>query len=193
MSLSSIDLGLREILSDPARRQEFFRTITQDDIAAQIRALRKARDLTQINFAALAGMKQSAVSRIEQAEYASWTLATLFKVAAALDARWRMILEPAEDAVKEFEEITTDVSHPAAVVDSAAALSDAPRPLFGDPQAEKVLHSDFGYQSSGRLPAMGSPAPSFPEKRREDDPLAALRGDQSALPWSRTQIGRFYY
>jgi transcriptional regulator with XRE-family HTH domain len=105
MSLTSIDLGLREILADPVRRQEFFRTITQDDIAEQIRALRIERGLTQTKFAELAGMKQSAVSRIEQAEYASWALATLFRAAGALNARWRMILEPCEDAVKEFLDI----------------------------------------------------------------------------------------
>jgi transcriptional regulator with XRE-family HTH domain len=105
MSLSSIDLGLREVLADPVRRQAFFRAITQDDIAAQIRALRKKRRLTQTQFAALADMKQSAVSRIEQAEYASWTLATLFRVAAALDARWRVILQTSEEAVSEFEDI----------------------------------------------------------------------------------------
>jgi transcriptional regulator with XRE-family HTH domain len=110
MSLSSIDLGLREILSDPVRRQKFFRTVTQDDIAAQIRALRKVRGLTQTKFAELAGMKQSAVSRIEQAEYASWALATLFRAAGALNARWRMILEPCEDAVKEFLDIDESAS-----------------------------------------------------------------------------------
>src|SRR5580658_5770061 len=105
MSLASIDFGLRETLQDPTRRQAFFRAITQDEIASQIRDLRKTRRLTQTRFAELADMKQSAVSRIEQAEYASWSLATLFKAAAALNARWRMILEPCEEAIKEFEGI----------------------------------------------------------------------------------------
>src|SRR5687767_7350730 len=99
MSFTSISLGLRELLRDPKRRHEFFKTTTQDDIASQIRALRKKRGLTQVGFAREAGMKQSAVSRIEQAEYASWTLPTLFKVAFVLNARWRVILQPAEEAV----------------------------------------------------------------------------------------------
>jgi transcriptional regulator with XRE-family HTH domain len=102
MSLTTIDLGLRELLADQKRRQAFFRTITQDDIAAHIRSLRKARGLTQAKLAELAGMKQSAVSRIEQAEYASWTWGTLGKVAEALDARWCITLEPCEYAVEEF-------------------------------------------------------------------------------------------
>ena len=103
MSLKSIDPGIRELLRDPVRRHEFFKALTQDDVAEQIRALRKRRDLTQKEFAALSGMKQSAVSRIEQAEYSSWSFTILMRVAKALNARWRMVLEPCEDAVKEFE------------------------------------------------------------------------------------------
>src|SRR5689334_1863701 len=103
MSFSSISLGLRELLRDPVRRNEFFKSITQDDIASQIRDLRKQRGLTQSAFAEKSEMKQSAVSRIEQAEYSSWSLTTLFRVAAALDARVRVILQPAEDAIKEYE------------------------------------------------------------------------------------------
>lgn len=105
MSLNSIDIGLHDLLRDPQRRNEFFKAITQDEIASQIRDLRKKRSLTQIAFARLAEMKQSAVSRIEQAEYSSWTLTTLFRVAAALDARWRITLEPAEDAIAELERL----------------------------------------------------------------------------------------
>lgn len=105
MSLTSIDLGLREMLRDPQRRQEFFKAVTQDEIASQIRALRKKRELNQTEFAHAADMKQSAVSRIEQAEYSSWTLTTLFRVAAALNARWRIILQPAEDAIAELEQM----------------------------------------------------------------------------------------
>jgi transcriptional regulator with XRE-family HTH domain len=113
MSLSSIDLGLREILADPARRQAFFRAITQDDIADQIRSLRKTRDLTQTELAGLSNMRQSAVSRIEQADYASWTLATLFRIAGALNARWRVILEPCEEAMKEYISIEEEEHVPA--------------------------------------------------------------------------------
>src|SRR5262249_14440062 len=92
-------------------------------------ALRKARELTQAKLADLSGMKQSAVSRIEQAEYASWTLATLFKVAAALDARWRMTLEPAEQAVKEFAGIDeAELAQPSTVRTAAAAEQSNARP-----------------------------------------------------------------
>jgi transcriptional regulator with XRE-family HTH domain len=147
MSLSSIDLGLREILSDPVRRQKFFRTVTQDDIAAQIRALRKVRGLTQTKFAELAGMKQSAVSRIEQAEYASWALATLFRAAGALNARWRMILEPCEDAVKEFLDIDESASQQttSAPASNQAAIVNA---LAGMPTYRHELGSIYMEQAT---------------------------------------------
>lgn len=105
MALTTIDLGLKELFRDPERRHEFFKSITQDQIASQIKELRKKRDLTQQTFAAKVDMKQSAVSRIERADYSSWTLRTLFRVASALDARWKMILEPVEDAVSEIEQL----------------------------------------------------------------------------------------
>ena len=76
--------------------------MTQDEIASQIRGLRKERRLTQSQFADLAQMKQSAVSRIEQAEYSSWTLSTLFKAADALGARVRVIIEDAAAAADEL-------------------------------------------------------------------------------------------
>jgi transcriptional regulator with XRE-family HTH domain len=102
MSLTSIDLGLEELLADPVRRNSFFRSITQDEIASQIRELRRERNLTQVAFARLVDMKQSAVSRIEKAEHAAWNLTTLFRVAEALDARWKIALEKSEDAVAEY-------------------------------------------------------------------------------------------
>ena len=105
MSITGVELSLKELLSDPDRRQEFFRSIVQDEIASQIRSTRKMRGMTQSDLAEAAGMKQSAVSRIEQAEYSSWTLATLFRVAAALNARWKMVLQRSEDAVMEYENL----------------------------------------------------------------------------------------
>jgi transcriptional regulator with XRE-family HTH domain len=102
--LQDIDLELSEILSDPEQRHAFFRLITQDEIASQIRALRKERGLTQAAFAELADMKQSAVSRIEKAEYAAWNLTTLFRAGDALDARWVITLEPCEAAIAKLQQ-----------------------------------------------------------------------------------------
>jgi transcriptional regulator with XRE-family HTH domain len=142
MSFSSTSIGLKELLRDPSRRHEFFKSITQDEIASQIRELRKRRDMTQSVFANKSGMKQSAVSRIEQAEYSSWTLSTLFKVAFALNARWRVTLQPIEEAVKEYDD-----------------LEKKPQPLI--PSGRSAL-DDFrspGPQRFGDMPAPPAPTP----------------------------------
>lgn len=100
-----IKLNLAEKLKNKAYRSAFFRARAQDDTAANIKSLREKRDLSQIELAKLSGMKQSAISRIEQAEYSSWTYKTLQRVAEALDARLMVIFEPAEDVIKRYENI----------------------------------------------------------------------------------------
>jgi transcriptional regulator with XRE-family HTH domain len=103
--LRSVSLGLGALLRDRTRRKEFFRRFTQDEIAMQIRDWRKQRGLTQAALAKLTGMKQSAVSRVEKADYAAWNFATLVRVAEALDGRWKITFVPSEDAIKYFAEM----------------------------------------------------------------------------------------
>lgn len=55
-------------------------------IGEMIRELREARGLTQAQLARRARTSQSAISRLEDADYAALKLETLRKVAAALDA-----------------------------------------------------------------------------------------------------------
>ena len=99
-----IDLGIAEKLKkDESYRKAFFRASTADSIALQIREFRSQLGLKQADLAAAADMKQSAVSRIEQAEYSSWTFNTLWRIAEALNARLTVRFEFAEDAIREYE------------------------------------------------------------------------------------------
>jgi transcriptional regulator with XRE-family HTH domain len=109
-AITSVRLKIKEKLkTDPAYRTKFFRRTAQDEIALQIRQLRKMRDLKQKGLAQKAGMKQSAISRIEQAEYEAWTFKTLFRIAEALDARLDITFKPLEKVLPEYEEQTSDV------------------------------------------------------------------------------------
>lgn len=101
--LSEVDLGLVERLLDPKFRKKFFRTIAQESIASQIRFLREKREMTQTDLAKETGMKQSAISRIEKADYSSWNFNTLMRVGDALDARVRVTIEPYEDVIKDLQ------------------------------------------------------------------------------------------
>jgi transcriptional regulator with XRE-family HTH domain len=67
----------------------------------QLRHLRERRGLKQSDLKVATGMSQSAVSRIEQADYAGWTYKTLLKMAEALDAELRITFVPAEDVIAE--------------------------------------------------------------------------------------------
>jgi len=105
ISISPIELHLSEKLEkDPEYRKRFFRGQAQDEVASIITSLRKARKKRQIDLARETGMKQSAISRIEQAEYSGWTLKTLFRIADALDARLRVLFEPAELVIEQYRQ-----------------------------------------------------------------------------------------
>lgn len=97
-------MNLSNKLKKKSYFNKFFLSRARDDIAQQIRDLRNRRGLTQGEFAEKAEMKQSAVSRIEQADYAGWSFKTLARVAEVLEARLVIQLTPMEDVVKEYEQ-----------------------------------------------------------------------------------------
>jgi len=110
----SIDFRLSEKLCDREYRQKFFLAECSANIAAQLIALRKRRDLKQGEVANLIGTRQPAISRYEQADYQSRSFSVLQKVAAALDARIRVLIEPSEDVLSEYDD--EQVDSPEAVV-----------------------------------------------------------------------------
>jgi hypothetical protein len=92
-------------------------------------------------------MKQSAVSRIEQAHYAAWNLTTLFRAGEALNARWRIVLEPLEEAIKEYIPKAEDAYDEQLNGDAARAAARAarhPRELVG-PAAAKLRDDDVRF------------------------------------------------
>ncbi len=102
--LSRINLNVSSRLEkDKAYQRRFFAKLARKEVAGQLRQLREKRHLTQVQFAKLCKMKQSAVSRIEQADYSGWTYKTLARVAERLDARLRIIFEPAEDVIARMK------------------------------------------------------------------------------------------
>ena len=139
---SPIKLNIaKKLMEDKAYRKRFLQRRTQDEIAMSIRSLREKRQMRQVDLASESKMKQSAISRIEQAEYASWSLKILFRVADALNARVRVIFEPIEDVIEKYnekeKEITSE-SHDeqyvianlsSALIDHAPVNSSIPNPI----------------------------------------------------------------
>jgi transcriptional regulator with XRE-family HTH domain len=103
--LSSVDRILTEHVQAKSEtgRLRLFSRLSRKEVAAQIRQLREKRGLTQMRFAKLCKMKQSAVSRIEQADYSGWNYKTLARIADKLRARLRITFEPLEEVIAKME------------------------------------------------------------------------------------------
>jgi transcriptional regulator with XRE-family HTH domain len=102
-SLPSIDLDLPQKLEDREYRQAFFLAESSALIAKQLIALRKRRGLNQTQVAEALETGQPAISRVERADYRNWSFNTLRRLADAMDARLRVIIQPAEDVISEYE------------------------------------------------------------------------------------------
>ena len=75
----------REKLKDKEYRAGFAESFLDTSIATQIRVLREQRDWTQAQLAHEAGMKQSRISALENADYSKWSIGTLKRLARAFD------------------------------------------------------------------------------------------------------------
>ncbi len=97
------DLVMR--LKERDYREAFVSSTINSTIAYQIRDLRKEHDLGQADLGNLAGMKQTAISRLENPDYGNLSVNTLKRIAKALDvalivrlvpyselARWRLTM-----------------------------------------------------------------------------------------------------
>jgi transcriptional regulator with XRE-family HTH domain len=103
-SIPSIDLQVYEQLEDRDFRQAFFVAETSGLIARQLIACRERREMNQSELADEADTYQPIISRVEGADYRSWSFKTLLKLANALDARLRVLIEPWEDVREEYRE-----------------------------------------------------------------------------------------
>ncbi|MBC9034311.1 XRE family transcriptional regulator [Sphingomonas sp. JC676] len=101
--LSRIDLSIGDRLQDRDFRREWFRAELEEEVPALFRSLRERRQLTQSQLAMAMGTKQPAVSRFEKSSEAVWEFDFLLRLAEALDARLRLVVEAAEDVVDEYD------------------------------------------------------------------------------------------
>lgn len=81
-------------LKDPKRRKRFVANQIKNAFAFQVRALRKAREMSQQQLAADAGTTQALISRIERDGATNLSVKTLQKIADAFDVALVVRLEP---------------------------------------------------------------------------------------------------
>jgi len=95
MKTTNFDLYLSEQLRDPAFAARYEDAGEAWDVALQITRLREHAGLTQKELAGLLETSQQQISRLESPAYEGHSLSMLRRVAAALNARVRVVLEPA--------------------------------------------------------------------------------------------------
>lgn len=84
-STSSLKQRLLRLFQEKAYRRAYVESFLNTSIAAQIKANREKRGLSQAQLADLAGMKQSRISTMENVNYESWSIRTLKRLAEAFD------------------------------------------------------------------------------------------------------------
>jgi transcriptional regulator with XRE-family HTH domain len=94
MKKTNFDRYLARQLKDPAFAARFAAAGEAWDVALQIAALREQAGLSQQQLAALLQTSQQQISRLESPGYEGHSLSMLRRVAVALKARVRVVLEP---------------------------------------------------------------------------------------------------
>lgn len=149
----SIDAELaRRLLDDADFRRRFIRFWAQNEVASEIRALRKARGLRQAEVAEMADTGQSAISRIEKADYDGWTYKTLIGIADVLRARLRIQFERIEDVARRYS-ANPAYSSPDVITDEDTTASAAEL-KGGDTSVKGFRIEDNGESSTRALPVM---------------------------------------
>src|SRR5262249_49338835 len=84
-------------------RKQYLEGYLNTRIAAQIKALREARKLSQAQLAARVGTTQPGISALENVNYSSWSLRTLRKLARAFDVALVVKFESFGKALDDIE------------------------------------------------------------------------------------------
>jgi transcriptional regulator with XRE-family HTH domain len=95
---------IKELLKKKAVRKEYEKLLPEYELARSIIEQRARKKMTQDEMAEKAGIPQSTVSRIERLTHGLPKLATLKKIAEALDARLVIKLEPKDSYIISAKE-----------------------------------------------------------------------------------------
>jgi transcriptional regulator with XRE-family HTH domain len=146
----AVNLNLaQQLLEDEEFRNLFFRAYTRNEIAAQLITLRGKRNLRQADLAKLAKTGQSAISRIEQADYESWNYKTLLRVAEVLKARLTVRFDPIEDVVRQYQEKENWAGEESTATLSRNISQGATSPIYIDESGvSKTVYPSQGYDDT---------------------------------------------
>lgn len=93
----------QKLRADPELAEMVAEEATNSHIATQIYALRTGAGLTQKALADKAGMQQSVIARLEDADYSRYTLRTLQRIARVFNKKIRVEFYDGCPVIQQFE------------------------------------------------------------------------------------------
>jgi len=153
----STRVNLLSKLRNQEYRHAFLSSAVNELIATQIRLMRKRRRWDQIELGRRAGMKQAAISRLENPDYGSVSVSTLKRLAKALDvglvvrfvgfgevAEWQLNLSPAKLTPPSYaEDVRLRSSERDAWTEIVGGASKTTK--------DRVLSPDFSRAATGQM------------------------------------------
>ena len=167
---SDITAKLRENFADKEYAHAYVEDFLNASIATQIKVLREERELTQIQLAERAEMRQSRISVMEDVNYGSWNIKTLLRLAAAFDVALVVTFESFSKMIAQASSFSrSTLSRPSRLQDlSQNAVLPSLHVEVVAPQPNTALSATSAtsatYVESGVLPdsAMSYAAPLTP-------------------------------
>jgi len=148
---------LRREFQDPEYRHSYAEECLNTMIATQIKVLREQRAMTQSTLAKKAGMLQPRLSVMEDANYSSWSVKTLRRLAQAFDLALSVKFESFSEAVLDFEELSRESLERPSFKDDA---------VFRSPTVSKHRYFHKRNGSEAERDALQGPISSIPEFTR---------------------------
>jgi transcriptional regulator with XRE-family HTH domain len=147
-------------------------------IATQIKVLREEREMTQSTLAKRAEMLQPRLSVMENADYSSWSVSTLKRLARAFDLALSVKFEAFSDVILDFEEMSKETL-------SRRSFKDDP--VFRSAKVStrrkfSIWHGDDAQRDAlqgtqGKLEFMKGGITEIPKREPVSQTERALRGD----------------
>jgi transcriptional regulator with XRE-family HTH domain len=106
--MSVISKRFADELAEKEMRHAYLSAQTRTKLINQIRAIRNQRGWSQGEFSAILEKPQSNVSRLENREYGSFTLNTLFELASAFDVGLVVEFVPYENFLLHTRDLSTE-------------------------------------------------------------------------------------
>jgi transcriptional regulator with XRE-family HTH domain len=101
--MADISETLRKDLRNREFSEGYAESFLDTFVATQVKVLREQRELTQKQLADKLDTSQGVISRIEDAEYGSWNVKTLKKIARVLDVRLHISFETCGSLIGEMK------------------------------------------------------------------------------------------